>query len=328
MQILLSIKRYVISFLALALLCSSTVSNAWCYYPKCIRPFFDPCGLIDFPPIWFQGDFLYWGAYEDGLQVKHTLEDNFITPNGAQRAFVANEKNLDFKWSPGFRVSTGYGFVGHPGFGALVAWTNLETTAKRCSGPDLSNHWNISFNMVDALGGVELNLTGDMLLTLYGGVSAVKITQRLRTDFVQIEQEGSSSSEITTEFHQNNHSDFHGVGPKIGLEAEWLLRSCHVSLYGSVGGAVLFGHNRVVLEVDSFSPTFNESRDVTRSLHACQTVFDAGVGVRWNRVWECGWNSMLQLGFEHHQYFNQNRIGCGSGDLYFEGLVAGIRIGF
>lgn len=302
-----------------------TPADCICYYPKCVQQYYSPCCEVEFPSIWLHADALYWGAYEDGLKLSNTFEDEAITPNGAEATFSASEKNLHFDWSPGFRVGLGTGFTGGGGWGSVISWTHLTSQANRKNECTHKSNWRINFDAIDAIAGVEIWLDPDTNLNLLGGVSAVSIGQSLRTN---VTNELETSIEDTlTDINQHGTSQFYGVGPKLGLEVEWMVKCC-ISVYGAVGGGILFGHTHVKRNTTSFGTTVEEFANISKSLDACQTVVDAAIGVRWNRIWLCGFNVALQLGFEHHQFFNHNKISDCGGDLYFDGLVGSIRFGF
>jgi hypothetical protein len=305
--------------------CVMLVSTAHAiYYPKTIRPFFETCEDITPPSIWLHAEVLYWGAYQDGLSISDSFEDEGITPNGAETAFRSNSKNLCFDWKPGFRVGIGSGFIGRGGWGGIVSWTHLFSSARRTNDTTLRGHWKLHFDSIDAIAGLEILMNPCMNLNLVGGISSVRIAQHFRTKFT--ENEESSSEVVITKAKDHNQSKFYGIGPKLGVEAEWQVK-CGISLYGSLGGSILFGHMHVARDRCTSSPSLEELRHRSKSLNFCQTVADAAIGIRWNRIWHCGFNASLELGLEHHQFFNQNRVGeCG--DLYLDGLVGAIRFGF
>lgn len=70
---------------------------------------------------------------------------------------------------------------------------------------------------------------------------------------------------------------------------------------------------------------FEESADavdfskIRRRPNASLAVADAGLGIRWEK---CFWENkrlLLQVGLEHHCYFDYNRLGA-YGDLSFDGV--------
>lgn len=294
------------------------------YYPKTIRPFFETCEDVCPLSLWVFTDLLYWGAFEDGLTIKNSIEDDAITPNGAEKSFISREKGLNFNWRPGFRVGVGSGFIGHGGLGGILSWTHLFSSAQRNDDVNLKGNWKIHFDEIDAITGIELCSKPCMLLNLIGGLRGVRIIQNLRTSFTNVLDE--STEIIVFEVCDHNKSKFYGFGPTLGLEAEWYLK-CGISLYGEIGGSILFGHTHVSSITDSFNTTIENNVHITRSISECHTVADAAIGVRWNHCWHCGLNVALDFGFEHHQFFHMNSV-AECGDLYLDGFVAGVRIGF
>jgi hypothetical protein len=123
----------------------------------------------------------------------------------------------------------------------------------------------------------------------------------------------------------HSRQKFLGIGPLVGVEAEWNLK-CGFSLYANAAVATLYGDFHIRSEEsEEFTDgvAFCQER---RKLNACQTVVDAGLGVRWLTCL-CGNIAWLQLGLEHHSYFNQNRFDR-YGDLSLDGANFSAGIAF
>jgi len=124
----------------------------------------------------------------------------------------------------------------------------------------------------------------------------------------------SSSAFPTSSAHGKNK--LLGIGPLIGVEGDWKL-GCGFSLYANASFAVLYGNFRVHFNQAEEFVDGGDFCHIKRKLNACQAVVDAGFGIRWETCF-CDNIVWLQLGLEHHRYFNQNRFGD-YGDLCLDG---------
>jgi hypothetical protein len=104
----------------------------------------------------------------------------------------------------------------------------------------------------------------------------------------------------------------------LGLEADWKV-GCGFSFYVSGAVSWLYGKHKT-----KFSETI-ETCDTSSfcSIHghidANIAAADAAFGIRWQKC-ICGNKALLlQLGLEHHRYFDYNRF-CNYGDLSFDGV--------
>lgn len=342
-------------YLTLALSLISSVGYAYGDYgcPSPCEEICQPesCGCGKF---FFGAEFLYLRAYEGGLssvcegaEICDSSEDGIIVSR-------LNGRNHDpkYKWHPGFRIGAGYEFANsHCGVG--VTWTHLNSNSGKGgkhgdrSGSNLSNgsgsesfssgssrslsrsfsedsescdnnnrhNWKVNYDVVDVLFGCDCNCSGCFDVTPYVGLKYARIDQTLHRNFFNFQGEFFTSSE--------NHfkQDFWGIGPLFGVEGEWGL-ACGLSLYGNISVAFLYGCHRVDTQSTDDFETGRNINHLKNHTQACQSVVDAGLGVRWKTCICDDKFIVLQLGLEEHRYFNYNHF-CGYGDLSLSGITVG-----
>lgn len=263
-------------------------------------------------------DLLYWRASEGGLSsVCDSTETIDITENGVLISRLKAEgHDPDFKWDLGFKIGAGYEFAdSHCDIG--VYWTHYNS---HTGGENHRNehHWKIDFNVVDVLYGCEWDCSTCFALTPFGGLRFAQIKQKLHTHFI------STVNGSPATFHGDSRENFWGLGPLFGVEGEWEVGS-GFSLYGNISGAILFGEFDVKSnQIDEFTTGININ-DLRKSPEAYQPVLDAGFGLRWKTCFCNERLLMLQLGFEHHSYFNHNQF-CNYEDLNLGGVSLAIGL--
>lgn len=268
---------------------------------------------------WVFGDLLCWRACEDGFSCDFGTTNIVNTVTNGQLVTSINEhdKEIHFDWNLGFRVGAGY-HLPCDCWDAVVYWTHFH---EKGQGHACENraHWKLMFNTVDALLGYNYCCGSCFTIKPFLGVRYAKINQRLRTRLeTTITAATGSSMVISTE---RNREHFWGAGPQLGFEADWNL-GCGFSVYGGLAGNLLYGHFDVKFDdVNAFVLALNECH-AKKDTRACQTGLDGSIGVRWD--YNC---VTLQLGLEHHRYFDFNKMGCG-GNLNLYGGNASIIVRF
>lgn len=284
-----------------------------------------PCGKG-----FISADLLYWRAFEGGLDECFPTEDiDYVHSYGdIISKFRGKGEDFHFQWDAGFRLGAGYEFG--CGWDIAVYWTHFHSNSRR-NGNQHRCRWKLDFEVVDLIAGRPFDLGSCFTVRPFGGLRVARIEQKLRTNFRSRTDSyvDSSSTIFMDDLSLSGYSSSHfktasahgknrllGTGPLIGIEGDWNL-GCGFSLYANASFAVLYGHFHVRLkESEEFVDGANFSH-IKRNPHACQAVVDAGLGVRWQTSF-CGNIVWLQLGLEHHRYFNQNRMGE-YGDLCLDG---------
>ena len=295
-----------------------------------VRPCVDPCGNW-----FFEADYLYWKACGD-------CDSDF----GFDGSFNTNRDNCNGRWSSGFRLSLGYDLP-CDGWDITTYWTHLENSNgnghhRRHSSSSSSssssfdgssssssfggNHRSRKFyyDVFDAELGREFCCSPCVTLRPFVGIRAAWIEQKFkRNSFFSSEEFG---------FNENFKSNFDGVGLRTGLNTEWKLGWCGLSLYGDAAASVLVGkHHRSFhfgnssSSSDEFAGSSDSSSNRFKTSHdGCRGVLDGAIGLRWKEYFSCDTIALtLSIGYENHLYF-----GSRHDELCLHGLTVGGKVAF
>lgn len=230
--------------------------------------------------LWIGGDLLYWRAIEDGLG--------------------CDPIEIHDRWHLGFRAGLGI-YNNNTNWSLDAYWTHFNEDTdghqKGCRRQKNDAHWQLNYNVLDAFFSLKCCQSTCFTLNPFIGVRYAQIDQKLRT-------------ETHNKKRDNRLTDtqkFRGVGPEVGVSADYDI-GCGFSLYGNAAGAILYGSYHLKCE------------ECKRNrLTTCQSVLDVGLGIR-TQLRLCAWSPVIQLGWEHHRYFDYNHIGCSS-DLCLDGVI-------
>lgn len=138
-----------------------------------------------------------------------------------------------------------------------------------------------------------------------------------------------TSTTVATETRLFDDSQsFRGIGPVFGAQLDWNI-GCGFSLYGTAAASLLYGKYKV---------HFNDSHLFTdplllelfncndKHLHRFTWNVDLAIGIQWQTQFCDSFQLIMNLGFEHHQYFDQNHLGLHPSDLAFAGGIFSIGI--
>lgn len=269
-------------------------------------------------------EFLYWRAFENGLDtcVPSQVSDTILPDGSIVSTFRGRGRDPHFNWDPGVRIGVGYESPCKQwALGAF--WTHLNTRAH--GGGGHHTHWKLDFDELDIAAGYGVDFGYCLTLTPFIGLRGAKIDQRLRFK----ESSGSSGSSSfpvdLTSLNRRNKEEFLGLGPLVGLEADFNM-GCGLSLYANGAFSWMYGRFHVHFKEEAVTvDTTNISR-IKNRLDASLASADVGIGIRWKTII---YNKyvMVQLGLEHHRYFDYNRFGD-YGDLSFDGINLGAAVEF
>lgn len=284
------------------------------------------------PNFWATGDFLYLRACEDGFGcgfgttaiTTSVLPGTVLVPGKILTSISEQDKDLHFDWDPGFRVGVGYDFSSCWDTG--VYWMHIHEKGHGHDGANRAK-WKLRFNEVDAVLGYNLKYDRCVCFNLkpFLGVRYARINQTFSTHLESIVTvaatpiiPATSSTVIST---KRDHQHLWGVGPLLGLEGDFDI-GCGFSVYGYVDGTLLYGEEKAKFhDSDIFTAAIS---DCVASSESCSvlTGIDYGFGARYEFCLVT-----IQLGWEHHDYFDYNKIGCG-GDLNLYGMNASVGVHF
>lgn len=280
-------------------------------------------------------DLLYWRPFVGGIDEcsSENVSESIASDGRVISRFNGKARNPDFDWDPGFRVGAGYEFAcSNWDIAVFYTYFHSKSHGSNSHGSDSygfenMNHrlrWSINFDLIDVVAGYETDVASCVTFRPFIGLRGARIDQKLHRGHFQ-----SSNSYVSTSrnhFGGKNHEKFTGVGPLLGVEADWNV-GCGFKLYASASTSWLYGKFRVKLNKFDHFDYFDDFCHISQNLDANLANFDAGIGIRWETCFCGNMRLLLQLGLEHHQYFNYNRIGD-YGDLSFDGVNFSVAVGF
>lgn len=270
-----------------------------CCPPVCCE---DDCEFTDW---WVRGDLLCWTMREQSFIGTRSISDNSI--DGISFSNTVDRINdLKFNWNLGFRVGAGYNYPCDD-WDVAIYWTNFRDKTKKhkC---DHFVQWRLIYNTVDAVMGYRYFFEPCFSIKPFLGVRYAQIDQKLKSILnVDLLVFDDPETEIITDI---KHADFWGIGPQIGFDANWRL-GCGWSVYATLAGNFMYGEFRIKnFSEDDFVFVINDRFEKIRR-RPVQMGLDAGLGLRWDIN-----IATLQIGLEHHRYFDFNQILEESLDLF------------
>lgn len=140
------------------------------------------------------------------------------------------------------------------------------------------------------------------------GVRGLSLRQRLHYNFDSFEERN-----FKTEALANANTNFYGIGVTGGLVSR-LDFGYGIGFYGYAEVAALYGRHRSASFLrtiaDSVPPGDHREREsvLTGRVNALRSVIDGGFGIEWNSPCFNLLQVTLRLGWEAHNYFDQNTI--------------------
>lgn len=215
-------------------------------------------------------------------------------------------------------------------------------------------HWKLRLNLLDLEIGREFCVNSCLTLRPFVGVRGASINEKYDLEYEAIPFLAGTTT--STSYHDDFRlkNDFEGAGVRGGLDTNYDL-GCGVSIYGGVAASLLYGETEI--KTKEFTTTAiqtlatgatvtnvveHEQRDRDCGVRA---VTDAEIGFRWQHCC-CDKIIVMQFGWEHHFFFNQNQFekftdyaGFDNfatnrypqdihGDLSIQGLVLSARVHF
>jgi len=269
------------------------------------------------------GSFLYWKAYEDGL--------DFVIKNGG--ATTINDdgavERADFNWNCGTRVDFGYE-VPHKRMDLNLCWTWYKTSGRfddAVTSPNaLFSVWSIpngAGTQWDYIGKADTNLQFNSLDLGMSGTFAprrfLEITPSINLSMLWVHQKfdfnlsgGPGIGGHTVVDDQiDMKNNFFGVGPKAGIDTLWNL-GYGFGMVGNFNVSILYGHFHVsqhetvifrgtapIVYLDLDKNFYNDPR----------VNFDLMLGVRWDKMLYQGkYHLLLEAGWENLIFMGQNQL--------------------
>lgn len=311
----------------------------------------DPaCGL----DMWLTGTFIYWEAREKGLDLGyHFSSNNFKTIN------------MDFDYKPGFKAGLGFSICGDD-WTVYLEYTRLESENKRSI--DISNYfnsssnylatiwlaavtddgssttynilsskWKLDYNTLDFELGRPFYLGKKLIFKPYCGLRGGWINQKYDLlgghDYL---------SGAFTKSYSINKQDSWIIGPRGGLDADWLI-GCNFRIFGSFAGSLNYQKFENSLKEVTPVQTGITNETIIKSEDDVSYVtpnIESGLGIGYGTYFCCDkWYFDLALSYDFQYYWNQNMMrhlidgeyylidGC-AGDLMLQGLTIKVELDF
>ncbi|MBS0654001.1 MAG: hypothetical protein JSR39_10820 [Verrucomicrobia bacterium] len=305
--------------------------------------------------LFITADYLIWQATEQSITA---WEKGGVTQSAGTNAVTGHFESPKFEWCSGSRVGLGYN-IGHDQWDLSLTWTWFEDHAKKhaAEGPaeplfgsissplyELeanrgSTHLRLLLNMLDLELGKEFYTSKWLTLRPFAGLRTAWIHQHWNTKFDDVTSTNFLQNIRTFTVHLNQK--FWGIGPRVGLDAE----------FGLISGLSLFSNGSFNLLYSYFKDTRREDivsnqnvKSITESSKQAnrseQAILDIQLGLRWDQMLaKDRFHIRIQSGWEHHLFFNHNQffsftqagassITTPNGNLGFQGWFISGRFDF
>ncbi|MGC2596330.1 MAG: Lpg1974 family pore-forming outer membrane protein [Rhabdochlamydiaceae bacterium] len=309
-----------------------------------ITPMTNPKPHGSFNPF-FTGDYIYWKAYEKGLNFvwNGTPDAPTPVPPNATHGKVFHPR---FQWASGFKVGLGNKFS-HDGWDLYAQYTQLlpkagEEEEMECceteltSPPKWSNywldtnagpesvlideaaHWHLRFNVLDLELGRDYYFSRFLTLRPFAGMKFAWTRERYKVKFhnvMTVGDEGDTAedstdviplgSNIKLKFTQREF----GVGIRAGLDANWYFYNW-IGIYGDFAMTGLWNRFKEKRQDEINTPEGTEylSTRIKDKVYDVTAVFEIGLGLFFE--WTFGRTYVLEIaaGWENQIWFNQNNF--------------------
>lgn len=308
--------------------------------------------VADGASFFFDLDFIYWQAKEDGLAIGATGDPlpNPITHSHAYTVTNAGKwEFIDAKYEPGFKVGAGLDLAhdgwsvaanytwlkehasGHisqtPGTGALVGLVSEDISS-------ISGHWSFYFNVVDLPLSRKFYISKRLTLSPHIGLKGSWMHQTFNVLEYGVGLTANNSGDNDVSLAQRQK--FWGVGLRAGLDTTWHFTR-DWSIYGNFAMSTLscqFQDKGTVYGQDAAYGFFREGLigKTHANQHAIRPVLELALGLRYETMFGSDdyYQFVVQAGWEQQIWWDQNQFlrtaDIGGDDLVLQGLD--LRVGF
>lgn len=314
--------------------------------PLCLAaaepPSVAPTSKVNFPAnfqveegvdLFIYGDYLYWRAAEDGL-------------NLTKKGQTSIEK-IDPDFDSGFRVGLGLNFP-RAGYDLASYWTSFNTRATNSSSgtsfplwanPNLSpvktsssqkSSWDLKMNLIDLEWGRDSWFGGNFSCKPFFSLRAALFDQKLAMNF------SYATTPLSLETIDAK-SDFLGGGLRAGANGRWTF-PYGFALYGQASGSLLYGQfeTKSTWELDG-ELAASTKNNFLQTLSSLQLA----LGFGWDtHFYKDKLHIELHIGWEQSLFFHLNRMNHyinelskalyfqEQGNLSLQGITVGGRFDF
>lgn len=273
-----------------------------------------------------KGGLLFWRSELCGLEAAFgdTTVATTVDPltGVITTEIIETDQHPDFKWSPGFRIGADYAFTC---FVLEADWTHYKGHAKFSDGGQ-HGRWKIDYDTLDLIFGRRCCVAPCFYFKPFIGLRGALIHQTLTSHLETLFTTSVVNNTVITD--KNDKERFWGIGPELGVEANWYL-GCDFSVYGNFDFVTYYGGVKSKnYDVDIFPTTVSISNG--KHNHCFSTIgTDMAIGLRWDKRW-CVASEvllMLKLGLEQHRIYDFSELGS-DGTLSFDGGIFEVGLGY
>lgn len=306
--------------------------------------------------LFLTGDFIYWKARQEEL---NSIANFSFVQEGVERDIRVKAKDIDFKFSPGFKLGLG-GSLPYDGWDLYLNWTHLHnnpvTTYKSAShdlvnierlqggAPFVTNdatvRFNLMLNVLDFDWGRRWSLSDAWSIRPSFGAKALWIHQKIGYKFENVQTIPIPNLGPIPGFPEfiDATNNYWGIGPYFAFEGKWSF-GWGIGILGKISGSIVWGEfkqkgrsDESELEFSGGNPTVSlthvhQEADAYRVRPTAQMF----IGIDWERcLIPDRFSLQLRVGYETQYYWGQllNVRDIEESDLSLEGLTAMARIDF
>lgn len=255
--------------------------------------------------------FLYWQPKEQGLDIA------LISPIYDPTANVAHNLNTHFDYQPGFRVSLGL-FLPCDNWGLFADYTyfhaknNAERKKADTSKIFLTNYWKIGANVNNQSLSSHSTIDQDFIdLSLgrpyyIGTMLIFNPFIGLRGGIVDQRMEVVAQTSTSTYYKTYIKSDSWLIGPRIGIETNWLLAD-GFRCFGEAFSSVFYQDFKVRAKEFTGKSSSTLTTDLSDNFKYINGSLDLSLGFGWGKYFYCQRLHIdVMAGYEIELLWNQN----------------------
>jgi len=298
--------------------------------------------------------FIYWQPIQENMELG-------VVSNTTHSDFLVHGKDvkMDFDYKPGFKIGLGKK-LGCDGWSTFVeyTWFRGEQHVRRNLNPNNQNHvllpawvipnllnpqynfgsekWTLEMNFIDWDFARAINVGTHFCLTPFFGLRAAFIDQHLHVKYIN---ENASQAFIFPSTFITQKSNSWGVGPRIGLAANWCF--CEgFRLFGDGEFDLLY--TQYDLKTNQFSKQefANGYLIHQKDVYFLRAHAELNLGIGWRTCFCGGYYVDFSAAYNVQVFFDQNmfrsianaqaagKSTLPDGNLYMHGLTATLRVDF
>ncbi len=321
--------------------------------------------------VWVDASFIYWQPYEDGLDPAVFFKAPPVIAFDTVSTASVGEVNFKTKFKPGFKVGVGMNFDhdswdGHAeytrfhsihkmsgsstfGYGPLLMPLVIDTilALDLAGGGDpltsFKERWTLNMDFIDVDMGRWYWVGTALTFRPSVGARGGWLNQKLFSQFTT-----APGAAIAVLASTNDKSRSWCVGPRMGIETNWMLGSwgCNPNcwdgfrFYGNGYADILFTRYKRISQAfldasaGGVSTTAANLQFAQYKFNTIRTHLDLEMGIGWASYFDNNnWHLDLSAGYGFQVFFKQNEFAGGTAaspntDLTIQGLTATARLDF